>query len=63
MKDIRYFIEVYSDGQLNVRLERELTPIHEVTVKADRYHNVTGMQMGFERLDIKSIKGNARGHR
>ncbi len=56
MREIRYFIDVYSDGQLNVSMEKELIPINEVTVKADRYHNVTGMQMGFERLDIKSIK-------
>jgi len=56
MKEIRYFIDVYSDGQLNVNLEKELIPINEVTVKADRYDKVTGMQMGFERLDIKSIK-------
>ena len=56
MKEVHYFLDVYSDGGLNVSMEKELIPINEVTVKADRYHNVTGMQMGFERLDIKSIK-------
>lgn len=56
MKEQRYFIDVYSNGRLDIVLEKELIPIYEVTVKADRYHNVKGLQMGFERLDVKSIK-------
>lgn len=56
MKEQHYFLQVNSDGQLDISLEKELIPINEVTVKADRYDNVTGMQMGFERLDIKTIK-------
>lgn len=56
MKERSYFVDIYSDGRLDVSLEKELIPINEVTVKADRYNNVTGLQMGFERLDVKSIK-------
>jgi hypothetical protein len=56
MKEQRYFLRVWSDARLDISLQKELIPINEVTIKADRYHNVTGMQMGFERLDIKSIK-------
>lgn len=56
MKEQRYFLQVNSDGVLDLALEKELISINEVSVKADRYHNVSGIQMGFERLDIKSIK-------
>jgi len=56
MKEAGYFLEVYSDGQLNISMETTIIPINEVVIKADRFHNVRGMQMGYERLNIKSIK-------
>jgi len=56
MKEVGYFLEVYSDGQLNISMEKTMIPINEVVIKADRFHNVRGMQMGYERLNIKSIK-------
>jgi len=56
MKEVRYFLQVNSDGQLNIPMEKKFIPIHEVVVKADQFHNVRGMQMGYERLNIKSIK-------
>jgi hypothetical protein len=37
-------------------MEKKIIPIHEVVVKADLYQNVRGMQMGYERLNIKTIK-------
>ena len=56
MKEVRYFMQVYSNGELNVAMEKKIIPITEVTVRADKYQNVRGIQMGFERLDIKTIK-------
>ena len=56
MKEIRYFLQINSYGQLNIAMEKRFIPIHEVIVKADQFHNVRGMQMGYERLNIKSIK-------
>jgi hypothetical protein len=56
MKEVRYFLQVYSNGQLNVAMEKKIIPINEVVVKADQFQNVRGMQMGYERLDIKTIK-------
>jgi hypothetical protein len=56
MKEIRYFLEVYSNDRLNIVMDSRIIPINEVTVTADQYHNVRGMQMGYERLNIKSIK-------
>ncbi|GAF77500.1 unnamed protein product, partial [marine sediment metagenome] len=56
MKEIGYFLEVHSDGQLNISMEKTMIPINEVVIKADRFHNVRGMQMGYESLNMKSIK-------
>jgi len=56
MKEIRYFLQVYSNDRFNIKMESRIIPINEVTVTADQYHNVRGMQMGYERLNIKSIK-------
>jgi len=56
MKEAGYFLEVYSDGHLNISMEKTMIPIDEVVIKADRFHNVRGMQMGYESLNMKSIK-------
>jgi hypothetical protein len=56
MKELRYYLQVYSSGQLNIAMEKKIIPILEVVVKADHYQNVRGIQMGYERLDIKTIK-------
>ncbi|MBN2520759.1 MAG: TonB-dependent receptor [Bacteroidales bacterium] len=56
MKEIKYILEVYASGPIEIEMEKTLIPIDEVTIKADRYHNVKGMQMGFERISVKEIK-------
>ena len=56
MKEAGYFLEVNSDGQLNISMEKTMIPINEVVIKADRFNNVRGMQMGFESLNMISIK-------
>ncbi len=56
MKQKTYDLEVYSDGDFNIEMEKEIIPINEVVIKADRYQNVRGMQMGFVNLDTKKIK-------
>jgi hypothetical protein len=56
MKEVRYFLQVYSNGQMNIAMEKKIIPISEVVVKSDQFQNVRGMQMGFEKLDINTIK-------
>lgn len=56
MREIEYSLEVYSNGAIDIEMGKTLLPIDEVTIKADRYHNVKGMQMGFERISVKEIK-------
>jgi hypothetical protein len=56
MKEKSFYIEVFSDGTLSIPLEKGLLSISEVKVFGDRNNNVSGMQMGYERISSKSIK-------
>lgn len=56
MEEITYSLVINSGGFLNIEMERKLIAINEVTIKADKYDNVRGMQMGYDRLSIKTIK-------
>lgn len=55
MKDQRAYLEVLSGGDLDISMEKSLISLTEVTVQANRYHNVRGTQMGFERLNYKVL--------
>jgi len=56
MKTSQRQIMLYGDGKLDIDLEEDVTPLKEVIVEADRDVRVTGMQMGVEKLDIKTMK-------
>jgi hypothetical protein len=56
MEDRNNNLLVYSGGDLSVTMEKALIPITEVVIKANRYHNVRGTQMGFDRLNYKVLK-------
>ena len=56
MEEINYIMIVNSSGILNIEMERKLIAINEVIIKADKFDNVRGIQMGYDRLSIKTIK-------
>ncbi|NJM25971.1 MAG: Plug domain-containing protein [Bacteroidia bacterium] len=56
MKSTVRQVVVYGNGRLNIEMEEDVTPLKEVVVESDRDINVTGMQMGLEKLDIKTMK-------
>jgi len=56
MKNTHRFVMLYADGKLDIDVEENITPLKEVVVEADRDVRVTGMQMGMEKLDIKTMK-------
>jgi hypothetical protein len=56
MEPMQNNLQVYSGGDLTIRMKKGLIPITEVVVKADRFHNVRGSQMGFERLNYQTTK-------
>ncbi len=55
-KKKKYTIDVRSDGQLDISLERRLVALNEVVVTSDKYHNVRSTNMGLERLTIRDVK-------
>ena len=52
----RYKITGLSDGRLNVTLVKKMYELDEVEIRSDRDDNVRGIQMGYIKLDAKSIK-------
>lgn len=56
MKSTQRRVMLYADGKLNIDMEEDITPLKEVVVESDRDVRVSGMQMGVEKLDIKTMK-------
>ncbi|HEY4194011.1 MAG TPA: carboxypeptidase-like regulatory domain-containing protein, partial [Mucilaginibacter sp.] len=56
MKDTRRRIILYSDGKLNIDMQEQVTSLKEVTISAEKVANVRSVEMGVNKLDIKSIK-------
>jgi hypothetical protein len=56
MKDTRRRIILYSDGKLNIELQEQVTSLKEVQISAEKVANVRSVEMGVNKLDIKSIK-------
>lgn len=56
MEPIEYILQVNSGGNLEIEMEQALISITEVVVRANKYDVVRGSQMGFERLNYKTIK-------
>lgn len=47
---------IYSNGNLDIILSPYVIPLKEVVIEAERGANVYRMQMGHEKLDLKTIK-------
>jgi hypothetical protein len=56
MKNAHRNIVLYANGKLNIEIQEDVIPLKEVLVESDRDIRVTGMQMGVEKLDIKTMK-------
>ena len=56
MKTTQRQIMVYGEGKLEIELEEDVTPLKEVVVQSERDVRVSGLQMGMEKLDIKTMK-------
>jgi hypothetical protein len=56
MKDTYRQIMLYGNGRLDIDMDEEITPLKEVIVESERDVRVTGMQMGMEKLDIRTMK-------
>jgi len=56
MEPLLLTLIVHSGGDLSLTMKRTLIPLDEVVVRANRYQNVRGTQMGYERLNYSIFK-------
>ncbi|MEZ5070439.1 MAG: TonB-dependent receptor [Bacteroidales bacterium] len=56
METLPLLLEIYQSGEVKLSMAKTLIPLEEVVVRADRHQNVTGTQMGFERLNYGVFK-------
>jgi hypothetical protein len=56
MKSTQRHVMLYGNGKLDIEIEEDITPLKEVLVESDRDARVTGMQIGMEKLDIRTMK-------
>jgi hypothetical protein len=56
IKNTKRQVILRADGKLEIEVEEDITPLKEVVIEAEKDKNVTGMQMGLEKLDIKTMR-------
>jgi len=56
MRDTHRQIIIYTDGELDIDLDEQITALKEVKVSGDKVANVRSVELGATRLDIKDIK-------
>ena len=56
MKDTRRHILLAGDGKLNIDMQGQVMMLKNVIISAQKLSNVKGMQMGVQKLDIKTIR-------
>ncbi len=56
MRDTKRQILLYSDGKLDIQLQTQVMTLKNVVVSAEKASNVKGIQMGLQKIDIKTIK-------
>src|SRR5690606_34167615 len=56
MKQTVRQVMLYSNGRLDIELEEEITPLKEVVIESERDARVAGVQMGMEKLDIRTMR-------
>jgi hypothetical protein len=56
MKQQECYLQVYSEGSVTIKMKKELISLDEVTIVSNRFDHIKGMQMGFERISVKTLK-------
>ncbi|SFH19807.1 TonB-dependent receptor domain-containing protein [Pedobacter insulae] len=55
-RDSKRQIMLYADGRLNINLKEQYIALKEVKIVSDKTSNTKSLEMGVNRLDIKTIK-------
>jgi CarboxypepD_reg-like domain/TonB-dependent Receptor Plug Domain len=56
MKDTKRQIILNSDGKMNVEMQEDIVSLRAVTVSAEKTSNIKSLQMGVNKLSIRTIK-------
>ena len=56
MKPAQRNLVIFSDGQLNVEMDVDVTALQEVVIESNRGANVQNVQMGIAKIDVADIK-------
>ena len=56
MKETSRQIMLYSEGRLNIELKEDIIALKEIVVEAEKSLNITGLQMGLEKMGIAEMK-------
>lgn len=56
MRTTRRTILLQSDGRLDVDMAEEVISLKEIVVEAERSENISSLQMGAQRLDVKTMR-------
>jgi hypothetical protein len=49
-------VMLYGDGTLNMEMEEKINQLKGVVITADKYQNVSGMQIGLNKIDVNTIR-------
>lgn len=56
LKNTRRRIVLYGDGKIDIEMLEDVTSLKELVVEAEKDKNVSGLQMGVDKLDIKTMR-------
>lgn len=56
MRTTRRNILLLNDGRLDIDMTEEVISLKEIVVEAERSENISGLQMGTQRLDVKTMR-------
>jgi hypothetical protein len=56
MKETLYELHVFTSGELPIELENEIIELQEFTISSERFDNVKNLQMGVDRISMKTMK-------
>lgn len=56
MKNVDRTVVLHADGMLNITMDEDVLPLKEVVIESERDARVMGLQMGLEKIDIKTMK-------
>ncbi|SFQ27615.1 TonB-dependent receptor [Hymenobacter arizonensis] len=56
IKNTKRQVELRGNGKLEIEVEEDIITLKEVVIEAEKDKNISGMQMGLEKLDIKTMR-------